>query len=132
MLNPADVFTLEWASEVFPPERTDEFFEALFGDPEDGAYNIELTFVEARGDRLEFAFNLHRRGKQCLACNLTSGLPKVLYRHPIINAAGIAARVAADLGAELVGWEIARTRQQSDALHLGPFFHTPKEQRKGR
>lgn len=126
MLKPADVFTSEWASEVFPPERTDEFFEALFGDPDDGAYNIEFAFVEAQGNRLEFAFNLHRRGSQCLACNLTSGLPKVLDRHPVINAAGLAGQVAAKLGAELAGWEIDRTRQLSEALHVVPFFITLK------
>ncbi|MDL2306679.1 pancreas/duodenum homeobox protein 1 [Desulfovibrio sp. OttesenSCG-928-C06] len=126
MINPVDVFSREWTTEVFPPERTDEFFEALFGDPEDGAYNIELVFTEAQGKRLEFAFNLHRRGSQCLACNLTSGLPKVLDRHPIINAAGIAKQVAARMEAELEGWEIARTRQISEALHVVPFFITLK------
>ena len=41
----AAVFTSERLAELFPPERTDAFFEALFGGAEEGAYDIRLAFT---------------------------------------------------------------------------------------
>ena len=38
-----DVFTPECLTDLFPPQRTDDFFDALFGDAEEGAYDIRLT-----------------------------------------------------------------------------------------
>ena len=35
------MFSQEFLTNLFPPERTNDFFEALFGDPEDGAYDIK-------------------------------------------------------------------------------------------
>lgn len=118
----AEIFTVEWTRSVFPPERTDEFFDALFGDPEEGAYNIELDFVRQDGDMLEFAFNLHQRGNQCLACNLTHGLPKVFERHPIINTAGIAQKAADAAGRKLQSWKLGFTAEHSKALHSVPLY----------
>lgn len=118
----AEIFTVEWTSKVFPPERTDEFFDALFGDPEEGAYNIELAFIGQDGDMLEFAFKLHQRGSQCLACNLTHGLPKVFERHPIINTAEVARQVAEAAGRGLQSWKLGFTEEHSKAMHSVPLY----------
>ncbi|MDL2313627.1 pancreas/duodenum homeobox protein 1 [Desulfovibrio sp. OttesenSCG-928-C14] len=118
----AELFNAEWAKSVFPPERTDEFFEALFGDAEEGAYNIELAYAGSEGNKLEFLFNLKQRGNACLACNLTYGLPKVFERHPIINVKGVAQAVAERAGKELLEWKLGSTREQSNALHMVPLF----------
>lgn len=116
------IYTAEWCRNVFPPERTGEFFDALFGDPEDGAYNIEFVFAGDNGDSLEFCFNLHQRGNQCLACNLTYGLPKVFERHPVINSAGLAQAAADASGRKLKEWKIGGTQEESKALHKVPFY----------
>lgn len=116
------IYTDEWCRAVFPPERTNEFFEALFGDADEGAYDIEFAFAAREGDRLDFNFNLHRRGAQCLACNLTSGLPKVFERHPIINSAGLAQAAADAASRSVKEWKIGPTREISKALHRVPFY----------
>ena len=118
----SEIYTLEWCRQVFPPEKTNEFFEALFGDPEDGAYDIELSFAGSDGDMLEFNFNLHQRGNQCLACNLTHGLPKVFERHPIINSAGVARQAAEACGKKLKEWKVGPTEEESKALHRVPLY----------
>lgn len=118
----SEIYTAEWCAQVFPPERTNEFFEALFGDPDGGAYDIELAFVASEGDMLEFNFNLRQRGNQCLACNLTHGLPKVFERHPIINSADLAQEAAKAGGKNLKEWKIGATKEDSKALHMVPFY----------
>lgn len=124
--NVAELFTGEWADAVFPPERADAFFEALFGGEEEGAYDISLRFVRAIGNTYEFAFNLTQRPGKCLACNLTYGLPQVFSRHPVLNVKGVAAAVAEALGkdASTVTWELRPTREDSSALHYIPFIVT--------
>ena len=124
--SPAAVFTEEWSKATFPPERTDDFFEALFGEAEEGAYDISLRFVEARGNTYEFAFDLTQRPGKCLACNLTYGLPQVFSRHPILNVKGVAAAVASALGKDpaAVKWELQATREASSALHCVPLLVT--------
>ena len=38
---------------LFPPERSNDFFEALFGDAEEGAYDVTLSFDDYNaGERL--------------------------------------------------------------------------------
>ena len=124
--NAAAIFTGEWAGSVFPPERADDFFEALFGGAEDGAYDISLRFVRAMGNTYEFAFDLTQRPGKCLACNLTYGLPQVFSRHPILNVKGVAAAIAEALGKDpaAVTWELKPTREESSALHYIPFIVT--------
>ena len=73
---------------VFPPERTEAFFDALFGGAEEGAYDIVLVCRSEGEGKAELAFELHQRPGKCLACNLTYGLPQVFQRHPILNVAG--------------------------------------------
>ncbi|MBP3730909.1 MAG: pancreas/duodenum homeobox protein 1 [Mailhella sp.] len=115
------IFTKEYLNSVFPPERTDRFFEALFGDAEDGAYDIRLSFLSAAENRLNFLFELHQRGNACLACNLTHGLPHVFERHPVIDAKGLAASLAAKAGWTDYKWSIGSTEEVSAALHVIPF-----------
>ena len=118
-----DVFTQDRLIGLFPPERTEEFFEALFGGAEDGAYDIRLNALKASERCLDFRFELHRRNGQCLACNLTYGLPQVFARHPIINAQGLAAQLAGLAGwpDNAWTWELGNTEEISDALHVIPF-----------
>ena len=125
-LEAADLFSPEWSRETFPPERADDFFDALFGGAEDGAYDISLRFVASRGDTYEFAFDLTQRPGKCLACNLTYGLPQVFARHPVLNVKGVAESVAARLGkdAASVQWELQATREQSSELHCIPLLLT--------
>lgn len=80
--------------ENFPPERTDQFFEVLFGGAEEGAYDIVLTVRNETEDHVEMAYELHQRPGKCLVCSLTYGLSTVFRKHPVIDAAGTAAKVA--------------------------------------
>ncbi len=122
----AALFTEEWTKTVFPPERTDAFFDALFGEAEEGAYTITLRFVRASGNTYEFAFDLHQRPGKCLACNLTYGLPQVFARHPILNVRGVAEAVAKALDKDASGmqWELRSTQEQSSSLHSIPLVVT--------
>lgn len=86
--------------EIFPPERTDQFFEVLFGGAEEGAYDIVLTVRNETEDHVEMAYELHQRPGKCLVCSLTYGLSTVFRKHPVIDAAGTAAKVA-----EKMGWD---------------------------
>ncbi|RRD69185.1 MULTISPECIES: hypothetical protein [unclassified Desulfovibrio] len=109
---------------VFPTERTDAFFDALFGGAEEGAYDIRLVcrHVSPREARLDF--ELRQRPGKCLACNLTYGLPQVFARHPVLNVAGIVREVAAKLGweADKTTWRLGRTEEQTQEVHLLPLF----------
>jgi hypothetical protein len=120
----AAVFTKDWTDSVFPPARTDAFFDALFGGAEEGAYTISLRFVEQRADTYEFAFDLTQRPGKCLACSLTYGLPQVFARHPVINVKGVAAAAAAALGKASFDWKLGSTREISAGLHLIPLLIT--------
>ena len=108
---------------IFPMERTDSFFDALFGGTEEGAYDIVLIFVDAEEGLLRFGFELRQRLGRCLACNLTSGLPSVFERHPILNLKQVATELASLAGwpQNSWKWEIGPTRQISRELHFIPF-----------
>jgi len=123
MANYDEIFSPQALSEVFPPERTNEFFDALFGDPDEGAYDIRLAWLSAKENTLNFLFELHQRGNACLACNLTYGLPGVFVRHPIINIKGVTAELARRAGwdEDEWTWEIGRTEEISKALHVIPL-----------
>ena len=43
---------------IFPADRADQFFEALFGDAAEGAYDISLVFRGAGNNRIDFEFQL--------------------------------------------------------------------------
>jgi len=118
-----NILTKEKLAEIFPPERTNDFFDALFGDANEGAYDIELAFREYKGDTLTLDLLLHERPGRCLACNLTQGLPQVFSRHPIINVKGIVEKVGELLAdkAKCTGWSLGYTEQRSRSLHIIPL-----------
>lgn len=107
---------------IFPSERTNAFFEALYGDIEEGPYDIRLECAEQGGDKIVLNFDLIKRPGKCLACNFTYGLPQVFARHPVINAGEIARKVAdaLDWKGEL-NWKFLPTQEISDDVHKVPF-----------
>ncbi len=108
---------------LFPKERSDSFFDALYGDASEGAYDIQLAFKEKRKDALQFEFHLVRRRGKCLACNLTYGLPKVFSRHPVINLKGLVRQIdrLLDGKARCAEWKLGHTLEISRDLHLIPL-----------
>ncbi len=117
------LFTQETLNQLFPKERTDEFFEALFGDASEGAYDIELAYGGTSGNTLTMELKLHERPGCCLACNLTQGLPQVFSRHPIINVNGIVNDVDKLLGdiASCKEWSLGHTEQRQKEMHIIPI-----------
>ncbi|WP_339138144.1 MAG: pancreas/duodenum homeobox protein 1 [Candidatus Electrothrix sp. GW3-4] len=120
-----DVFTDEVLQELFPAERANDFFEALFGDANEGAYDISLSFQghDEQSNSLHFNLDLHERPGCCLACNLTSGLPEVFSRHKVINIQGLVSDVEKRLGGEAKcgTWKLGRTQQPAKSLHFIPL-----------
>ncbi len=118
-----ELFNGDFLNSVFPPERTNQFFEALFGDAEDGAYDIRLTLLSCTENTLTFLFELHQRGHACLACNLTHGLPAVFLRHPVIDIKGVTSTLAHRAGWEdgTWSWSLGDTEEISSALHVIPL-----------
>jgi len=119
------IFSRTTLRELFPQERTDAFFDALFGDASEGAYDIELSFdgYDGAARNLRFLLNLCERPGCCLACNLTYGLPEVFTRHPVIDLKGLVRDIEGRLGGEMVcgDWRLGRTVQQDNALHSIPL-----------
>jgi hypothetical protein len=117
------IFSQEQLDAIFPPERTDQFFDALFGDAAEGAYDIRLAFHKALTNQLHFNLELHQRAGKCLACNLTHGLPKVFERHPIININGVVAQIGALMNGHgrPTGWTLGRSQELSRQLHVVPL-----------
>jgi hypothetical protein len=124
-MRPELIFTPTVLATLFPPERTHDFFDALFGDADEGAYDIALAFegYDADGQCLNFLLNLHERPGRCLACNLTQGLPEVFKRHPIINIKGLVEQINTLLGGDMVceGWHLGRTIQKGRSVHCIPL-----------
>ena len=118
------VFSQEKLDAIFPPGRSNEFFDALFGDPDEGAYDIRLAFDRAEDNRLHFNFELHQRPGRCLACNLTHGLPKVFERHPIIDVRGIVEQIDAlmDHQGRCSGWRLGKSREITRKIHAVPLI----------
>ena len=125
------IFTDEALGRLFPPERSHDFFDALFGDASEGAYDIVLSFDRYDADRqtLHFFLNLHERPGRCLACNLTYGLPEVFSRHPVINIKKLVQDVEQLLGQSMqcVDWKLEHTIQKSRSLHAIPLQMTMQE-----
>lgn len=118
------VFSQDKLDVIFPPERSNEFFDALFGDPEEGAYDIRLAFDKAENNRLHFNFELHQRPGRCLACNLTYGLPKVFERHPVIDVQGLVEQIDALMNpnGRCSGWKLGKSFEISRQLHVVPLI----------
>ncbi|WP_373499538.1 pancreas/duodenum homeobox protein 1 [Desulfococcus sp.] len=122
-INFEQIFSSDHLSAIFPNHRADDFFEALFGDTEDGAYDIALAFKKAASNELTFEFRLKRRPGKCLACNLTYGLPQVFSRHPVIDIGGIVNKVDHLLNgqAQCGEWRLGSTQEISRDLHVIPL-----------
>lgn len=110
------IFSPETLGALFSPDRSNAFFEALYGDIEEGAYDIRLEFRGERKDGiLEFAFVLDQRPGKCMVCSLTYGLPEVFVRHPIIALKKLVQDISKTIGldADPIHWELGSTREVS-------------------
>jgi hypothetical protein len=119
----ASLFGPDTCAELMPAETANQFFDALFGDAEEGSFDLELKYRGSDDEALYFDILLHERPGHCLACNLTYGLPEVFSRHPVINLKGIAEKVNEIIGdrGETGEWRLGRTTQQSQELHSIPL-----------
>jgi hypothetical protein len=118
-----DIFTEETMARLLPEGRSDDFFEALYGDSEEGAYDIKLAYVTSNDSKMEFELQLYQRPGKCLACNLTYGLPEVFSRHPLININGIVKEIEKLAGGITVSrWKIGHTRERTRELHTVPLI----------
>jgi len=125
------LFPDEVLAELFPAERTNEFFEALFGDASEGAYDIKLRYhgFENTTQTLQFNLDLHERPGSCLVCSLTYGLPEVFSRHPVINVKGLVSDIEEKLKgvATCTAWKLGTTQQQEKSRHSIPLLMTLAE-----
>lgn len=117
------LFNRETLSRLFPPERADQFFDALLGDPDEGAYDMRLAYKGMQENRLNFDIELHQRPGKCLVCSLTYGLPTVFSRHPVIDIQGVVDAISERIDGEgrCVSWTLDRTREVSPQLHVVPL-----------
>jgi len=119
------IFTHENLNKLFPADLADQFFDALFGDAEEGAYNIGLVYKSHTQNELFLEFHLTQRPGKCLACNLTYGLPQVFSRHPIINIKGLVSHLDKFLGdfkLKCSNWTLGSTKEISRQLHVVPLI----------
>jgi len=117
----AQVFTQDYLDTLLPGETSDRFFEALYGDISDGAYDISLEFIAANDQRIVLAFNLTQRPGKCLVCSVTYGLPNVFSRHPLINIKGMVKKIE-EKGFKVKNWQLGATEENSALLHVIPFY----------
>ena len=117
-----NIFTKEKLEDLFPPDKTDDFFEALYGDASEGSYDISLEFNKLKDNHLLFEFHLKKRPGKCLVCSRTHGLPVVFARHPIVDIQGLSEKISELLGDKgcCTGWKIDNTREISRRLHVVP------------
>ncbi len=120
------IFTDRFLQNVFPKERANDFFEALFGDADEGAYDISLAYNGTDGNTISMELQLTERPGHCLACNLTQGLPTVFTRHPVINVAGVVEEIQKSLNghASCKDWSLGYTQQKSGGIHAIPLTIT--------
>ena len=118
------LFAQHVLDEIFPPQRADRFFDALFGDADEGAYDITLVYRRESDGQLEFEFQLKQRPGKCLACNLTYGLPEVFRRHPVIDVPGVIRAIDDRIknGKRCGAFNLGRTREISRSLHAIPLI----------
>ncbi len=109
---------------LFPPDRSDRFFETLYGDISEGAYDIQLEFKSYSEGKFELEFHLKQRPDKCMVCNLTYGLPEVFERHPIINIIGLTKKLEVLFEGMIrcTSWELGYTAELSNRLHVIPLI----------
>ena len=120
----ATVFTAEKLAMLFPPDRADQFFEALLGDCNEGAYDIALHYAGVQDDQLHFEFQLKERPGKCLSCSLTYGLPHVFSRHPIIDIPSVVKDIdhLLDGQCRCGDWRVEATREANRQTHVIPLI----------
>ena len=108
---------------LIPAGKADDFFEALYGDASEGAYDFELVCRSEEPGRVELELLLRQRPGKCLACNLTYGLPQVLGRHPVLNLKGVVQRICELAGADpdQATWSLGHTRVINNDVHAIPL-----------
>ena len=118
-----DIFSPDVLEELFPEDRSDRFFDALYGDSTEGAYDIHLEFKAHSQNRLLFELHLAQRPDKCLTCSLTYGLPTVFSRHPVINIKGLVQQIEERLDgqARCSDWQLGATREVSNTRHVIPL-----------
>ena len=119
-----DMFTRDVLRKLFPGDLADRFFDALYGDTTEGAYDISLEFKGHSQNKLQFEFHLKQRPEKCLGCNLTYGLPQIFSRHPIININGLVQEIDDLLNgrARCTDWQLGMTQVVSSELHVIPLI----------
>jgi len=117
------LLTSEALLKIFPKKRTNDFFEALFGDANEGSYDIQLAYRGTDNKSLTLELLLHERPGCCLACNLTQGLPQVFSRHPVIDIASIVRDIDKLIGdrGTCGEWSLGNTEQRTSSLHVIPI-----------
>jgi hypothetical protein len=118
-----DIFSEKKLANLFPLDRSDLFFDALYGDASEGAYDITLLFQGAQKDELNFEFHLKQRPGKCLACNLTYGLPEVFSRHSVIDLNGLVRKIVRLIDEKIIvlEWKLGLTSEVSSGLHVIPL-----------
>jgi hypothetical protein len=118
-------FSQKTLDQIFPPEKTDAFFEAMLGDASEGAYDIRLIYQGMQMNTLQFAFELTQRPNKCLACSVTYGLPQVFKRHRIIDTENIVKQIEGIIGNDrMLSWELQPTLPIDQHVHLVPLHIT--------
>ena len=115
------ILTQDYLDTLLPGEISDRFFEALYGDASEGAYDIRLELIAANDKRIVLAFNLIQRPGKCLVCSLTYGLPNVFSRHPLININGMVKKIE-EKGLKVKSWRLGDTEEQTSSFHTIPFY----------
>ncbi|MCG8615135.1 MAG: pancreas/duodenum homeobox protein 1 [Desulfobacterales bacterium] len=115
------IITQEFLDSLLPAETSDRFFDALYGDASEGAYDIRLEPVSISDKRIVLAFSLTQRPGKCLVCSLTYGLPTVFSRHPLINIKGMVEKIK-EAGAPVSDWRLGETEESSASLHTIPLY----------
>jgi len=115
------MITQEFLDTLLPLGKSDRFFEALYGDASEGAYDIRLSLVNVSDSRIVLAFNLHQRPGKCMVCSLTYGLPNVFSRHPLINIKGMVDQMV-QKGIPVKDWQLGDTQEDSSVLHTIPLY----------
>ncbi|MBU1196590.1 MAG: pancreas/duodenum homeobox protein 1 [Proteobacteria bacterium] len=113
--------TQDFLDTLMPPEKSDQFFEALYGDASEGAYNIRLKFKKADEKQIVLMFDLTKRPGKCLVCSLTYGLPTVFSRHPLINIKNLVEKIK-EKGIDVAGWRLGETQERNSSNHMIPFY----------
>ena len=115
------IFTQDFLDTLIPSAIGDKFFEALYGDASEGAYDIRLKFLNADLKQIVLAFDLTERPGKCLECSLTYGLPNVFSRHPLINIKKIVEKIE-EKGISVKDWRLGETEERSSSNHIIPFY----------